>query len=170
MITDAVLVEKLYVIRKHAVLLDSDLATLYGVETKRINEQLKRNLERFPSDFAFQLNAQEWEDLKSQNATSSWGGRRTPPWVFTEHGVLMLSSVLQSSQALKVNIQIMRLFVRMRQWIHQQQEWAVKLEKLEQAGVSRDKKLALLFQYLKKLEEQKQTQKNQQNRKRIGYK
>ena len=170
MINDAILVEKLLLVRQQTVVLDSDLAQLYGVPTKRINEQLKRNRERFPMDFAFQLYPKEWEALKSQNATSSWGGRRTPPWVFTEHGILMLSSVLNSPQALAVNIQIMRLFVRLRQWMKQQDQWGVKLEQLEQAGEKRDKQLTLIFQFIQKMEEQKQQQEDFANRKRIGFK
>ena len=170
MISDAVLVEKLLFVREQTVVLDSVLAKLYGVPTKRINEQLKRNRERFPMDFAFQLHPKEWESLKSQNATSSWCGRRTPPWVFTEHGILMLSSVLKSPQALAVNIQIMRLFVRMRLWMKQQDQWAIKLEQLEQAGAERDKQLKSIFQFFKKMEEQKQQQDDFADRKRIGYK
>ena len=86
-------------IRDQKVMLDSDLAEMYGVSTKRLNEQVKRNPDRFPVDFMFQLTEEEWENLKSQNATSSWGGRRTLPNVFTEQGVSMLSSVLNSPQA-----------------------------------------------------------------------
>ena len=90
-------------------MLDNDLADLYQVETRRLNEQVKRNIDSFPEDFMFQLNEKEWENLKSQNATSSWGGRRKKPYAFTEHGVLMLSSVLNSDRAIQVNIQIMRI-------------------------------------------------------------
>ncbi len=96
-------------------MLDQDLAELYEVETKRLNEQVKRNKDRFPDDFMFQLTKHEFEILKSQNATSSWGGRRTPPYAFTEHGVLMLSSVLKSKRATEVNIHIMRIFTKMRE-------------------------------------------------------
>jgi hypothetical protein len=87
-------------------MLDNDLSELYLVETKRLNEQVKRNIKRFPEDFMFQLTIEEWENLKSQNATSSWGGRRIPPYAFTEHGILMLSSVLNSDRAIAVNIQV----------------------------------------------------------------
>ena len=97
---------KIYYIRGISVMLDSDLAVLYEVETKRINEQVKRNEDRFPCDFMFQLTKEELENLKSQNATSSWGGRRKLPYAFTEHGVLMLSSVLNSERAIAVNIQL----------------------------------------------------------------
>ena len=94
---------KILLIRGHKVIIDSDLAELYQVETKRVNEQVKRNRERFPDDFMFKLTQNEWDILKSHSATSRWGGRRTPPNAFTEHGVLMLSSVLNSSRAIQVN-------------------------------------------------------------------
>ncbi len=91
---DELVISKIYLIRNHKVMLDDDLAELYQVETRRLNEQVKRNIDRFPLDFMFQLTEKEWENLMSQIATSSWGGRRKMPFVFTEHGVLMLSSVL----------------------------------------------------------------------------
>lgn len=95
-IPDEIISDKIYLIRKQKVMLESDLAELYQVETRRLNEQARRNKDRFPEDFMFQLTGEEWENLKSQNATSSWGGRRKLPYAFTEHGVLMLSSVLNS--------------------------------------------------------------------------
>lgn len=107
---------QIHVVRGQRVMLDFDLAKLYGVTTFRLNEQVKRNRERFPGDFAYQLTPQEFTDLISQNAISKpgHGGRRKLPWVFTEHGVAMLSSVLNSPQAIQVNIAIMRAFVQMR--------------------------------------------------------
>ena len=100
-------------IRDQRVMLDADLATLYGVETKRLVEAVKRNIDRFPDDFMFQLTKDEFANLRSQFATSNaWGGRRYPPYAFTEHGILMLSSVLRSRRAIDVNIEIMRTFVR----------------------------------------------------------
>ena len=99
-IPDEVVINKIYMIRNEKVMLDRDLAALYGVETKRLNEQVKRNIERFPEDFMFRLTETEFDNLKSQNATSSWGGRRNLPYVFTEHGVLMLSSVLNNGLAI----------------------------------------------------------------------
>jgi hypothetical protein len=95
---------RIYLIRGQKVMLDADLAELYQVATKRLNEQVRRNLSRFPADFASQLTADEAANLKSQFATSSWGGRRTPPYAFTEHGVAMLSSVLKSGRAVQMNI------------------------------------------------------------------
>ena len=119
-------------IRDHKVMLDADLATLYGVETKRLVEAVKRNIERFPDDFMFQLTKDEFAILRSQFATSSeWGGRRYPPYAFTEHGILMLSSVLRSRRAVDVNIEIMRTFVRLREMLSSHKDLARRLDNLE---------------------------------------
>src|SRR5882762_8574231 len=130
-VTDEMIVTKIYFIRGQKVMLDEDLAELYQVATKRLNEQVKRNIYRFPEDFMFQLTEEEFENLKSQNATSSWGGRRKLPSAFTEHGVLMLSSVLSSERAIAVNIQIMRIYTKMRELLMTNQEILLKLEQLE---------------------------------------
>lgn len=119
-------------LRGQKVMLDSDLAELYGVETRRLLEQVKRNIKRFPSDFMFQLTNQELINLRSQFATSSWGGRRYPPYVFTEQGVAMLSSVLNSEKAIEVNILIMRAFVKLREMIASNKDLAKRLDELEQ--------------------------------------
>lgn len=108
---------RIHTIRGKQVMLDKDLAELYGVEVKRLNEAVKRNIERFPDDFMFQLQQEEWEILKSQFATSSWGGTRKLPFAFTEQGVAMLSGVLRSPIAIEVNIRIMRTFVAVRQYL-----------------------------------------------------
>ena len=108
---------KIYEIRGQQVMIDKDLAGLYQVEVKRLNESVKRNLKRFPEDFMFQLTAEEWQNLKSQFATSSWGGTRKLPYAFTELGVSMLSSILSSELAIEVNINIMRAFVAVRRFI-----------------------------------------------------
>ena len=114
-------------------MLDSDLALLYGVSTKRLNEQVKHNRARFPGDFMFQLTAAEFAGLRSQIVTSNArGGRRTPPYAFTEQGVAMLSSVLHSQRAIQVNIEIMRAFVRLRHALASHKELARKLDALEQ--------------------------------------
>ncbi len=118
-------------IRGQKVLLSQQLAGLYGVETKVLNQAVARNRERFPDDFMFQLTAEELANLKSQIVTSSWGGVRTPPYAFTEQGVAMLSSVLHSDRAVRVNIEIMRAFVRLRQMLASNAELARKLEALE---------------------------------------
>jgi len=120
-------------IRHEKVILDEDLAELYGVEVKRLNEQVRRNPDRFPADFMFQLTNQEFKDLKSQFATSSqWGGRRTAPYAFSEQGVAMLSSVLHSPRAVQVNVEIMRTFVRLRRMLASHADLAAKLEQMEQ--------------------------------------
>ena len=108
---------RIHTIRGKQVMLDKDLAELYGVEVRTLNQSVKRNENRFPPDFMFQLNKEEWEILKSQFVTSSWGGVRKLPYVFTEQGVAMLSSVLRSNPAIEVNIRIMRTFVAVRQYI-----------------------------------------------------
>lgn len=119
-------------IRGDKVILDIDLAELYGLETKKLIQAVKRNTERFPADFMFQLTNQEFKDLKSQSATSGqWGGRRTPPYAFSEQGVAMLSSVLHSPRAVQVNIEIMRTFVRLRRILESHAELAERLEQLE---------------------------------------
>ncbi len=121
------------VIRSHKVLLDTDLTDLYGVPTKVLVQAVKRNADRFPGDFMFQLDAQEWDALRSQSVTSNTGrgGRRYAPYAFTEQGVAMLSSVLGSAQAVAVNIEIMRAFVRLREMIVSNKELALRLDELE---------------------------------------
>ncbi len=124
----------IYTIRGYKVMLDSDLAALYEVETKVLNQAVRRNLERFPADFMFQLTEQEWEDFKvrSQIVTSpKGGGRQYFPYVFTEQGVAMLSSVLRSKRAIQVNVQIMRTFVQLRQWAIENKELSERLTELE---------------------------------------
>ena len=167
MLPDEILMKKIYLIRKQKVMLDSDLAELYGVETRRLNEQVKRNITRFPDDFMFQLSEVEFENLKSQFATSSWGGRRTLPYVFTEHGVLMLSSVLNSEKAIKVNIQIMRIFTKIREMLSDNLILKLDIEEIKKKLANQDKNIELVFNYLDKLIEK---QENPEPRKQIGYK
>ena len=149
-------------IRGHKVMLDADLAKLYGVETKALNRAVKRNLNRFPEDFMFQLTADEFENLKyhigtsnlkSQFAISSsgWGGRRHPPYAFTEQGVAMLSSVLRSKRAVRVNIEIMRTFVRLRQILSSHKDLARKLEDLERKIGAHDQQIQAVFQAIRQL-------------------
>ncbi len=118
-------------VRGQQVMLDRDLATLYGVENRVLNQAVKRNSERFPEDFMFQLNKAEDDDLKSQNVTSSWGGRRKLPYAFTEQGIAMLSSVLRSPMAIDVNIRIMRAFVAMRRFIISNAQLFQRIETIE---------------------------------------
>jgi hypothetical protein len=124
--------QAILVIRGHRVMLSQDLAFLYGVSARRLNEQVKRNRERFPDDFMFQLTRDEWRILKSQSATSSWGGaRRATPYAFTEQGVAMLSGVLRSKRAVQVNVEIMRTFVRLRRVLAENAGLARRLDELE---------------------------------------
>ncbi|MBE9486575.1 MAG: ORF6N domain-containing protein [Chloroflexi bacterium] len=131
---DLIRVERsIRIIRGDKVIFDEDLAELYGIENKKLIQAVKRNLDRFPADFMFQLTNQEFKDLKSQSVTSSqWGGRRTPPYAFSEQGVAMLSSVLHSPRAVQVNIEIMRTFVQLRRILASHSELAERLEQLEQ--------------------------------------
>lgn len=150
-IPDELVINKIYLIRGQKVMLDSDLSTLYQVETRRLNEQVNRNKERFPEDFMFQLTGDEYDNLISQIATSSWGGRRKLPYVFTEQGVAMLSSILNSPTAISVNIQIIRIFTKMRALLMTHKDILLQLEKMEKKMGSHDEQIALIFGYLKKL-------------------
>lgn len=118
-------------LRGQRVMLSSDLARIYGVEPRTLMQAVKRNSERFPADFIFQLELEEWQNLKSQFVISSWGGVRTAPYAFTEQGIAMLSSVLRSPQAVQVNIEIMRAFVRLRRILSEHQEISQRLNDLE---------------------------------------
>ena len=147
---------KIMTIRNVQVILDEDIAREYGVTTGRLNEQVKRNIERFPRDFMFQLTPEEYSILKSQNATSSWGGRRKPPFAFTELGVSMLSSVLTSKSAIEVNIMIMRAFVVMRRFMVANSQVFQRLDRIEYRLLESDHKIEDLYSRLegKKLEPQ----------------
>lgn len=144
---------KVFLLRGKKVLLDEDLAKLYGVKTKRLNEQIRRNRKRFPSDFMFQLSAKEAESLRSQFATSNTarGGRRYRPFAFTEQGVAMLSSVLNSERAIQVNIAIMRAFVRLREMVSTHRRLARKLKELEEKFADTDGKVQVLFEAIREL-------------------
>ncbi len=139
---------RIFQIRGQKVMLDEDLATIYGVETRRLNEQVKRNRGRFPKDFMFQLTKKEFENLKSQNATSNWGGRRKLPYVFTEHGTVMLASVLKSKKAVQANIQIVKAFVKLREIIASNKELAKRLDEMENKY---DKKFSEIFTAIREL-------------------
>ena len=151
LIPNEIIANKIYLIRDQKVMLDSDLAELYQVATKRLNEQVKRNIERFPSDFMFELTQKEWANLKSQIATSSWGGRRKLPYVFTEHGVLMLSSVLSSKRAIEVNIHIMRVFTKIREMLQSDQNLLLKMQELETNLDKNNQSIKQIFGYIRQL-------------------
>jgi len=170
LLPDEIITGKIFFIRNKKVMLDEDLSILYGVETRRLNEQVKRNIERFPEDFMFRLTDEESESLISQFATSNRGGRRKLPYAFTEQGVAMLSGVLHSKRAIKVNIQIMRVFTRMREMLETHIEILRKLDLLERKDVEHDDRFMLIFDYLNQLEADKQQEAEQKNRPRIGFK
>lgn len=155
--TEDAIINKIYTIRGQKVMLDRDLAELYLVDTKRLNEQVKRNLKRFPDDFMFQLTSAEFEILKSQIATSSWGGVRKLPFVFTEHGVLMLSSILNSNRAIEVNIQIMRIFSKIRKVLADTSEVRIIIDELRRKTENNTKNIEVVFQYLDELIEKQET-------------
>ena len=136
------------IIRNQRVLISSDLANLYGVLPKVLIQAVKRNASRFPEDFMFQLTIVEWSNLKSQNVTSSWGGSRIPPYAFTEQGVAMLSSVLNSDRAIKVNIEIMRTFVKMRKLVAEHKDLATRLDILEDRY---DEQFKIVFDAIREL-------------------
>jgi len=141
------------VIRGEKVILDSDLAALYGVETRRLNEQLRRNIDKFPEDFRFQLTQEEFTNLKSQIATSSsgWGGRRKPPLVFTENGALQAANVLHSTQADKMSVFIVRTFVRLSEMALMNDKLARKIKQLETRVSDHDEILIELVREIRKL-------------------
>jgi hypothetical protein len=156
----------IYLIRGQRVMFDSDLAAIYGVTTKRLNEQVRRNISRFPEDFAFQLTAEELTNLRSQIATSSFhGGRRYRPWVFTEHGAIMLASVLNSDIAAQASVRVVRAFVRLREMVAANAQLAAKLEELEKRLDSHDEAIVDLFAALKQLLEPPEPPK----RREIGF-
>jgi hypothetical protein len=142
------------VVRGHKVLLDADLAALYGVTTKRLNEQVKRNGDRFPPDFMYQVTLEEARILRSQNATSrSWGGARTRPYVFTEHGAIMAASVLNSPKAIEMSIFVVRAFVKLRTMLATHRQLAAKLAELERRLATHDDQIVVLFEAIRELME-----------------
>jgi phage regulator Rha-like protein len=155
---------KIYLIRDQKVLLDRDLAELYGVETGQLKRAVRRNVDRFPADFMFELTKKEHENLRCHFGTSSWGGTRYSPMAFTEQGVSMLSSVLNSKRAIQVNIAIMRAFVQMRKLLTTSKKFARKLEELEKRLSAHDENFQIVFDAIKRLltEEEKP-------RKKIGF-
>ena len=144
--------QRIFLIRGHKVMLSPTLAELYGVEVRALIQAVKRNIERFPEDFTFQLTDSEFRNLKSQIVISSWGGaRRANPYAFTEQGVAMLSSVLRSKQAIQVNIAIMRVFVKLREVLSTHKELAQKLDQLERKIEKHDVEIRSIFQAIRQL-------------------
>lgn len=170
-IPDEIISSKIYLIRDKNVMLDRDLAGLYDIKAIRLREQVKRNLERFPENFMFQLSEKEVDILVSQNAIPSrkhLGGYL--PYAFTEHGILMLANVIKSERAIKMSIRIIEIFVRMREMLLAYKDILHKLEEIERKYTDHDQKIMLIFEYLKQLEASKQQELEQKNRKPIGFK
>lgn len=166
-VSDGAIMSKIYQIRGQKVMIDRDLAELYGVETKVLKQAVRRNINRFPADFLFEMDKQEFEDWRTQNAFSKEDkqGLRYAPFCFTEQGVTMLSCVLNSERAIAVNIQVIRVFTKMREMLLMHKDILLKLEQIESKTVGYDKDIKLIFEYLKKL----LTPPEQLNRQRIGF-
>lgn len=147
--------ERIYLIRGERVMLDSDLAEIYGVSTSRLNEQVKRNIRRFPQDFMLELTFEEFKNLKSQDAISRWGGRRKPPKAFTEHGAIMLATVLNSQRAIDASIYVVRAFIKLREFVMLSKEIARKLEEFEtktnRKFSEHDKMFEIVFETIRKV-------------------
>ena len=158
---------KIYLIRFQKVMLDKDLSELYAVENKQLKRQVRRNIERFPEDFMFDLNQVEFDNVRSQIGTSSWGGTRYMPMAFTEQGVAMLSSVLNSPTAIKVNIQIIRVFTKIRAMLTDTLSMKLEIEEIKKKLSNHTKNIELVFNYLDELIDKKD---NSEPRKKIGYK
>jgi len=171
MVPDEVIMNKIYYIRGKKVMLDMDLAGLYGLETKQLKRAVRRNLKRFPEDFMFELTSDELTDWRSQFGTSNREkmGMRIPPFAFTEHGVLMLASVLNSAQAIQVNIQIVRIFIKMREMLIDNQEFTEQIKQIGMRLSDHDEKIMVIFEYLRQLEHSKKQQEDQENRRKIGF-
>jgi hypothetical protein len=170
-VPDEIIISKIYLIRGNKVMLDNDLAQLYGVETKVLKQAVRRNSRRFPQEFMFELNSDEFAHLRSHFVTSSWGGIRYAPMAFTEQGVAMLSSVLKSERAIIINIHIIRVFTKMRKLIETHSEILRKLEYLEKKDIEQDKKIILILKYIRQLEKIKKDELKRNKRTIIiGYK
>ncbi|MGN7783314.1 ORF6N domain-containing protein [Niabella sp. 22666] len=167
LVAEQKILNRIYVIRNQKIMLDRDLAEMYGVETKRLKEQVKRNGKRFPKDFMFMLTPKEFENLRSQIATSSWGGTRYLPMAFTEQGVAMLSSVLNSDTAIEVNIRIIRVFTHLREYALTHKDILLHLAQLEKEVKGNTRDIENIFTVLKELIEKQSTI---GPRNRIGFK
>jgi len=168
MLPDEVITSKIYLIRGEKVMLDRDLAELYGVLTGNLNKAVKRNIKRFPEDFMFQLTKEEFDNLKFQFGTSSWGGTRKPPYAFTEQGVAMLSGILSSDRAINVNIQIMRIFTKIREVLVDNLNVKLEIEEIKKKLKNQDKNIELVFTYLDELLKSKKSR-NRENRSVINF-
>ncbi len=179
-----VIQQKIYEVREQKVMLDVDLAQLYEVETRVLNQAVKRNRSRFPADFMFQLTKEEWDalrlqtvtgptedkNLKSQTVISSWGGTRKLPYAFTEHGVAMLASILHSEKAMKMSIAVVRAFIALKQYAMQQTRVSAQLEAIRHRLSRHDAQLKQIYEAIEKLLDEKATEDDWEARERIGFK
>jgi hypothetical protein len=170
MIPEEVIMSKIYLIRGQKVMIDKDLAELYEVETKVLKQAVRRNMDIFPEHFMFELTEDEFSHLRSQIVTSSWGGQRYLPYVFTELGVLQLANVLKSRRARRMSVRILEVFIKMREMLTTHKEILYKIEKIVERLDENDNQILLIFKYLQQLEQARQQQKDQARRKRIGFK
>lgn len=166
LVAEQKILNKIYVVRGEKVMIDHDLADMYGVETKQLKRQVKRNIDRFPKDFMFKLTRKEYENLRSQIGTSSWGGTRYMPIVFTEQGVAMLSSILNSKTAIAVSIRIIRVFTKLRKYALTHKDILIQLAKLEKEVKGNSKDIENIFAVLKELIEK---QAKPATRNKIGF-
>jgi hypothetical protein len=152
-LTTETVVSRIYTVRNLRVMLDSDLAELYEVPTKRFNEQVKRNISRFPADFMFQLTQEEHDSLRSQNATSKpgRGGRRYLPYVFTEHGAIMAATILNSQRAVEMSVFVVRAFIQLRDVLSSHKKLAAKLDELERKLASHDRDITMIVNAIRHL-------------------
>jgi phage regulator Rha-like protein len=170
-IPDKILLKKIYEIRGLKVMLDRDLAELYEVETKRLKESVRRNIERFPEDFMFELSEEEYNYFKENIITGGRGQHpKYLPYAFTEHGVLMLASVLNNSRSVQINIQVVRVFIKMREMLLEDKSIQNQLETIQGKLAKHDEKIILIFKYLEQLEQENHQITDHQNRRKIGYK
>ena len=166
-IPDEIISSKIFLIRDKKVMLDKDLAVLYGVTTGNLNKAVKRNIKRFPDDFMFQLTKSEFDNLLFQFGIARWGGTRLLPFAFTEQGVAMLSGILNSERAIQVNIQIMRIFTKIREMLVENLSLRLEIENIKKKLANQDKSIELVFSYLDELLEKHE---NPKPRKQIGFK
>jgi len=171
-IPQEIILSKIYQIREQKVMLDSDLAELYGVETKAFKQAVRRNLDVFPEHFMFELTKEEYESLRSQFVTSKKGrgGTRYLPMVFTEHGIIHAAHVLRSKRARFMSVRITEIFIKMREIVQTHQELFSQMEEIRNKVSGQDEQITLIFEYLKQFEQAKQEELEHKNRKKIGFK
>ncbi|MDD2345628.1 MAG: ORF6N domain-containing protein [Bacteroidales bacterium] len=166
LVPEEVIINKIYLIRNQKVMIDRDLAELYGVETKVLKQAVKRNIDIFPEHFMFELTEDEFRILRSQFVTSSWGGQRYLPYVFTEHGILQLANILRSKRARQMSIRIIEVFVKMREMLVENLSLRLEIESIKKKLSNYDKSIELVFRYLDELLEKHE---NPEPRKQIGF-